>query len=173
MPVLISSLNIPVNDVPMEGALVRGSVEADIFELAPGDAQPLGTLSFEFRAYVFEEILRIEGSVEAQFDLECTRCLEKFPYDHLLSEYSAEIEIENRAIVDLTDRVREDMLLSLPAYPHCDASSDERECPVGDRFTAVPDDSDDQDDSGDEGKPSSSSENDVWSALDSWKQDET
>lgn len=156
----------------MEGALVRGSTESDVFELSPGDTQPLSPLVFDLMAYVFDDILRVEGTVSARFELECTRCLEKFPFDLVIDNYNAEIEIENRGIVDLTDHIREDMLLSLPAYPHCDASSDERECPVGDRFTTVPDEIVDDGSISSEGKPSSSGENDVWSALDTWKQED-
>ena len=156
----------------MEGAVVRGSTEGDIFGLEAGDVQPLGPLEFDLKAYVFDEILRVEGKISAPFELECTRCLEKFPYDQVVDDYSAEVEIENRGRVDLTERIREDMLLSLPAYPHCDASSDDRECPVGDRFTAAPEDRPENDDTNDDGKPSSSGENDVWSALDAWKQDD-
>lgn len=156
----------------MEGALVRGSTEGDIFELTAGDSQPLGPLEYDLKAYVFDEILRVEGTISAQFEVECTRCLEKFPFDLVIDDYNAEVEIENRGIVDLTDRIREDMLLSLPTYPHCDASSDERECSVGDRFTTIPEEIVDDEDSSSEGKPSSSSENDAWSALDTWKQDD-
>ncbi len=156
----------------MEGELVRGSTEGDVFELTPGDAQPLSPIEYDLKAYVFDEILRIEGSISSQFEVECTRCLEKFPFNLVIDDYNAELEIENRGIVDLTERIREDMLLSLPAYPHCDASSDERVCSVGDRFTAVPEEIVDDEDDSSEGKPSSSSENDVWSALDTWKQDD-
>lgn len=151
---------------------MRGSTEGDVFELTPGDAKPLAPIEYDLKAYVFDEILRVEGTVSSQFELECTRCLEKFPFDLVIDDYIAEIEIENRGIVDLTEPIREDMLLSLPAYPHCDAFSDERECPVGDRFTAVPEDFVDDEDNSSEGKPSSSRENDVWSALDTWKQDD-
>jgi len=156
----------------MEGALVRGTTQGDVFELTPGDAQPLGPMEYDLMAYVFDQILRIEGTVSSQFELECTRCLEKFPFDLVIDDYNAEIEIENRGEVDLTERIREDMLLSLPAYPHCDAFSDERECPVGDRFTAVSEELVDNEDDSSESKPSSSGENDVWSALDTWKQDD-
>lgn len=152
--------------------IVRGSTEGDVFELNPGDVQPLSPLKYNIKAYVFDDLLRIEGTISAQFEVECTRCLEKFPFDLIIDNYNAEIEIENRSIVDLTERIREDMLLSLPTYPHCDASSDERECPVGDRFTAVPEEIVDDEDNSSEGKPSSSSGDDVWSALDSWKQDD-
>lgn len=156
----------------MEGALVRGATAGDVFELTPSDAQPLGPIEFNLMAYVFDEILRVEGTLSSQFELECTRCLEKFSFDLVIDNYNTEIEIENRGIVDLTDRIREDILLSLPVYPHCDAFSDERVCPVGNRFTAVPEKIVDDEDSSSEGKPSSSRENDVWSALDTWKQDD-
>ncbi|QQL46311.1 YceD family protein [Sulfuriroseicoccus oceanibius] len=160
------SLNIHLDDIPVAGLHVVGETSEDIFQLADNDARPLGPLHYDLRAYNFEEVVRVEGTLEADFELECTRCLEHFPYHHRIENYSAEVETENRPTIDLTERIREDILLDLPAYPHCDAASDDRECSVGDRFTARPDDIDDAEE--DASDPSSQDGPDVWSALDQW-----
>jgi len=163
------SLIIHLDEIPVAGLQITGETSEDIFQLSDTDARPIGPVHYNLRAYNFQEVVRVEGSLDADFELECTRCLEHFPYHHHIEKYSAEVETENRPTIDLTDRIREDILLDLPAYPHCDAASDDRECSVGDRFTARPDDIDDAEN--DDRDPPSQGAPDVWSALDQWAPD--
>jgi len=37
-----------------------------------------------------------------------------------VEDFATQIELNGRETVDLTDAVREDILLALPPYPHCD-----------------------------------------------------
>ena len=53
-------------------------------------------------------------------ELQCVSCLEKFTYPVRIEDFAMQMELEAEETVDLTPQIREDILLSLPHYPHCD-----------------------------------------------------
>ena len=57
------------------------------------------------------------------------RCLEAFPFEIEVKEFTVHTELAGPELVDLTPFMREDILLNLPAYPHCDREGG-RICPV-------------------------------------------
>ena len=77
----------------------------------------------------------VTGSLDATFSLECGRCLQRFQMKVDLSEYEAEVPIEKETTMDLTDLVREDILLTLPNFPRCENGNvDPRACPAEGNF---------------------------------------
>ena len=59
-------------------------------------------------------------SLAADLELECVRCLTRFPYTVEVPDFAAQVELTTAETVDLTDEIREDILLALPPHPHCD-----------------------------------------------------
>ena len=55
---------------------------------------------------------------------------------HYFDKDIADFDIEETGpVIDLGDRLREDLLLVLPAYPHCDRGDDpNRVCPMAGQF---------------------------------------
>jgi uncharacterized protein len=79
-----------------------------------------GPLEYDLNAYLAANDLVIGGSLVAKVSLKCCRCAEFFgvtledkAFQHVL-ELSQDIES-----VDLTDEIREAMLLLFPPYPVC------------------------------------------------------
>jgi len=60
--------------------------------------------------------------------LRCVRCLEWFQLRIQLDGFATQIELQGKETADLTPYVREDILLALPPYPHCDWD-ETKECP--------------------------------------------
>ena len=69
------------------------------------------------------------GPSLSRLELRCVRCLEAFPFDIEVSDFAVHAELSGPEMVDLTPFMREDILLNLPAYPHCDREGG-RICPV-------------------------------------------
>jgi uncharacterized metal-binding protein YceD (DUF177 family) len=84
-------------------------------------------------------------------------CLEHFRYPLEVADFACQVELTGSETVDLTEPVREDILLALPAHPHCDWNG-EKVC-HGVPFGAKSDGSD----APLAGKP------DAWDALDQLK----
>ncbi len=68
------------------------------------------------------------GELAIDLELQCVRCLEPFVYPLEVTTSPSQMERPTTETVDLTPELREDILLALPAYPHCDWSG-ERVCP--------------------------------------------
>ena len=52
--------------------------------------------------------------------LRCVACLEKFVHEIQVPAFAIHTELRGPETVDLTPFMREDLLLNLPAHPHCD-----------------------------------------------------
>ena len=68
------------------------------------------------------------ANLNVDLELQCVRCLEPFVYPLHVNDIALQIEQPATETVDLTPELREDILLALPAHPHCDWSG-ERVCP--------------------------------------------
>lgn len=142
-------------DIPEEGLHLSGSLQKDIFQLDEKDeAQSAGPTSYDFDVTLSDDIVLIQGQIAAPFTLRCVVCLEIFPFTNRIENYLADFEQEGSGPLELVERLREDLLLNLPTYPHCDEGDDpESVCPMEGQITKP------EPDSG-EPKPS------AWDALD-------
>lgn len=154
-----NTLIVDPRAVPPEGLALAGAVAHDVFELAADDwARPRPPLEYAISVHRSGDLLLIEGSVASRFQLQCARCLEWFDDLIRLEPYQAEVEIEDEtANVDLTVRIREDILLALPGFPRCeDSVLEPRDCPAGEILRQL----------GEQAVPPGERDDDVWGALD-------
>lgn len=135
-----ASLKIDPDNLPDEGIDLVGTLPKAALALDPADkVQPLSDLDYDIHVQRDDAGLMLLGTLDATFELECGRCLERFPMQMTLSDYVGEVEIEgeNKSIIDLTETLRDDILVALPSYPRCeDGNVNERECPAQGRFDA-------------------------------------
>ena len=135
-PVPPGHLVIDLQMLPPEGRHLSGQMQAAIFQLEKGGPRAVSPLLYDLQIVREGDVLVAEGSISADFEMECVRCLEPFVHRISFDDYTAEEEIgENSAMVDLTERLRDDILLALPGHPHCDESElTTRPCPAAGRF---------------------------------------
>jgi uncharacterized protein len=131
--------NVHLNDLPPEGMRFVGELRPAVFvEKDPQSPAPIAVTTFDVQVTLDKDLVIVEGSVESEFELECSRCAEKFPWKLNLNPYVGESEREGRSNLDLTEFLREDILLALPGYPHCEDSSDAtRVCSAVGRFASA------------------------------------
>ncbi len=78
------------------------------------------------------------GRLKAQFSLECGRCLGRFAFGVEIPQWSHLAKPQDDQMIDLTDQVREDILLALPSYPRCEHGNiDQQACPAEGQFEKV------------------------------------
>lgn len=158
--------NVHLNDLPPEGTRFVGELRPAVFrEINPEGPNPSGLTKFDVVVSLDKDLIILEGVVTSEFELECGRCLQKMPWTVNLDPYVSEEPRDGRSNLDLTEFLREDILLALPAYPNCEnPNSSIPRCPAADRFASAS-----------EYVPISESDaaeprNDLWSALDEIKQ---
>ena len=124
-------------EIREEGLAINGEIDSKIFDLPESDSiTPTSPVTYDARAYIIEGDLVVEGEFAADFELECSRCLKKFQFSVKLRGHQLTENLENPTEADLTEAVREDILLALPAYPRCDEGTIPRQCPAEGKFEA-------------------------------------
>lgn len=129
-------MKIPISKIPQDGTLhVEGDLDAAILELDPAEGAPLSPIHCALDVGLSGSGLFAVGSLSVQLRLRCVACLRDFEMDLALGDYALQIERNGAEFVDLTEEIREDILLRLPSHPRCDADGS-RECPA--RFQDAP-----------------------------------
>lgn len=122
-------MKIHLRQIPAEGLHLDGEEDCPIPQLDPEEAQCAGPLRYALDVGISEGALWANGALTQPVELRCVRCLESFPFNIEVNEFAVHTELTGPEVVDLTPFMREDILLNLPAYPHCDREGG-RVCPV-------------------------------------------
>tara|TARA_R110002096_G_scaffold100173_3_gene221949 strand:- start:3260 stop:3742 length:483 start_codon:yes stop_codon:yes gene_type:complete len=125
---------IEIREIPEDGVRLAGQIEEDIFHLDDKDLKLEGPISYDFFVSLVSGTLLVQGSVSTRFQTRCVRCLDPFVQEVSLPDCIFNEPIEGRATIDLTDSIREDILLALPIHPHCEQGSPPKDCPMSGKF---------------------------------------
>ncbi len=150
---------IRFGDLESDQAQLKGELGIDIFQIEKdGDVRSVGPVSCDLQSAISGEHLIIDGQLTTSSQLRCVGCLENFTYLREIDDYHAEIKIENYKLVDLTEHIRDDILLEIPNYPRC--TDGDRSCPIAGPFSYENKGSKPPSDAPEEEQPP-----DIWAAL--------
>jgi uncharacterized metal-binding protein YceD (DUF177 family) len=125
-------MKVHLNQIPVEGLHIEGEDPAKILDLQEPKArpfiQPLSGVRYALDVGLSDGGLFATGEVGVDLELECVSCLTHFRYPLRVPEFACQVELTGAETVDLTEPVREDILLALPPHPHCDWTG-ESVCP--------------------------------------------
>ena len=113
-------MKVHLNQIPSEGLHLEGNEECPIPELETEGIRCLGPLHYNIDVGVSNGALWATGSLSQAVELRCVACLEKFVHEIQVPAFAIHTELHGPETVDLTPFIREDLLLNLPAHPHCD-----------------------------------------------------
>ena len=123
-------MKIHQRQIPDDGLHLEGEESADAYDLPEADGlRPLGPVAYSLDVGMNTDGVWATGELALDLELTCVRCLETFEYPLEVNDIAIEMERPATEIVDLTPLLRDDILLALPAHPHCDWSG-ERVCPA-------------------------------------------
>ncbi len=115
-------MHINLNDLPPEGAIVEGDLQPEILETTDDDpVQCDGPIHYRLRAVVVTDELLVDGTLQAPLRLRCRRCDCQFTgaLGNLAYHYDQSV-VSAPEYVDLTEDIREAIILAFPSYPVCD-----------------------------------------------------
>ena len=122
-------MKIHLRQIPEDGLHLETEESADFLQLRAEDhVRPVGPVRYSLDVGLSGDGLWVTGELWLDLELQCVRCLEPFIYPLHVSDIALQVERPSTETVDLTPELREDILLALPAHPHCDWSG-ERVCP--------------------------------------------
>jgi uncharacterized metal-binding protein YceD (DUF177 family) len=121
-------MKIQVNQIPAIGIALEGKEPDDILELNEPVIRAVDTLSYSLFAQFENDTLVVTGTLSILFELDCVSCLQPFLYPLVVRDFAVQIPAGPSETVDLTEYLREDIVLALPAHPRCDWDGS-RVCP--------------------------------------------
>ena len=129
-----NKLIIDASRVAKEGEEIEGEVYC--VDIDEEFVKPFGGVRYRLKLQVFGTELLVRGHIEQDFDLVCARCGNDFDDTIKVSDFTASFEIDEKdAQVDLTEELRESIILALPTYPVCSET-----CPGIERKDEMPSD---------------------------------
>jgi uncharacterized protein len=129
-----NKLIIDASRVAKEGEEIEGEVFC--VDIDEEFVKPFGGVRYSLKLQVFGTELLVRGHIEQDFDLVCARCGKDFDDTIKVSDFTASFEIDEKdAQVDLTEELRESIILALPTYPVCSET-----CPGIERKDEMPSD---------------------------------
>jgi uncharacterized metal-binding protein YceD (DUF177 family) len=122
-------MKIHLRQIQAEGLHLEGEEDCAIPDLSTESVSCSGPLRYALDAGVSEGALWVTGTLAQPVELKCVRCLEPFHFDIEVPAFSIHQPLTGPEVIDLGPYVREDILLNLPAHPHCDREGG-RACPA-------------------------------------------
>lgn len=120
-------MKIHTLQIPVEGQHFEGEEPSSILDLKEPGAQPLGPIHYALDVGLSGGGLFATGTLAVDLECQCVTCLEPFRYPLRVEDFACQVELGTSETVDLTEPIREDTLLALPAHPHCDWNG-EKDC---------------------------------------------
>ncbi len=112
-----TSLIIDLPTLPEEGKAFSGELDGAIFDLTGGDVRSVGPLAYDLWAQRFESELLLTGAVSAPFEFTCVVTLKPFMKTIHLPQTAVSVEIGNASGLDVTEALREEVLIEFPPPP--------------------------------------------------------
>ena len=162
-------LEIDLAQLPDEGVAMSGELDPKVFGLSEKDAKPQAGLEYDLYVQRFDDELLLRGYLGAPFEFMCVRTNNLFVQTISLEEVAVAVEV-NSGTVDVTEALREEVLINFPSYPRCDEGDDPMECELDERYLALDKSPEDSVSDAPSDEASSTTgqndSNDQWSALD-------
>ena len=111
---------VDVDRLKRDGERFEGALDDSIYALGDEFLVPFAGLRYNLFAQRIGGELLVRGSLEQDFTAACSRCGADFDFTVKVPDYVTSVEIgENVEFADLTDDLRECIILTLPTYPVC------------------------------------------------------
>jgi uncharacterized metal-binding protein YceD (DUF177 family) len=113
-------VKIHLKQISPEGLHLEGEEDCPIPELEADGVRCVGPMRYQLEVGISDGALWANGSLAQPVEVSCVACLEKFTYEIKVPSFAVHTELRGPEVIDLMPFVREDILLNLSAYPHCD-----------------------------------------------------
>jgi len=118
------SIKIEPWRIPEEGLDIEGQVPAEVVALKEDANAPVtGPIDYELHVQCLDHELIVTGQVSTEVQMVCSRCADRVMEMVADQSFFYEQEVPNlHETLDLTDEVRETIILAFPNYPLCQES---------------------------------------------------
>ena len=121
-------MKIKLKDIGEDGLLLEGAASTADFDFPLQDYQQWKEIQYRLYASILGSECLVQGRLSTSLQAPCARCLEPRPLTVEVPEFRISYDISGLESIDLTEQIREDILLGLPLAPRCELDADFR-CP--------------------------------------------
>lgn len=115
-----TELTLDAARISREGEELSGVLDDAVYGFEDEFLKPFGGLRYELGVMLVGSELLVRGRLEQDFEAACSRCGKDFDFTVKVGDFTASFEIgEGAGLVDITQELRESILLELPNYPVC------------------------------------------------------
>ena len=113
-------LLIDVSRLDKDGEDFEDVLNDAVLELTGDLLRPFAGIRYSLFAQQLGRELLVRGTLAQDFDAVCSRCGGDFDFTVTVLDFTVSVEIDDKTeYVDLTDEVRQSIILALPTYPVC------------------------------------------------------
>ena len=113
-------LLIDVARLDPDGEDLSGTLDDAVLDLHDEYVHPFAGIRYALNVRRIGWELLVRGALEQDFDAVCSRCGGDFDFTVKVPDFTASVETDEKTeFVDLTDELRESIILHLPTYPVC------------------------------------------------------
>lgn len=112
---------IDIYEVPKDGRAYEGEEPSDSINTEQGGMVRCTTpLHYDLFAHLVTDTLLVDGSLWVKSELQCSHCAESFEVEVREPVFHFDTELDEKTEqVDLTEDMREAIILRFPSYPVC------------------------------------------------------
>ena len=111
---------IDLNKIKTGGSRLTGEVPSSIIGIDSAEVEFIKPIQYDLNASIVSGSLLVRGRLRTVGLFTCVSCLKKFEREIEAEAFFRRKEIVNRGgTIDLTEEVREDIILALPVKPLC------------------------------------------------------
>ena len=116
------ALTIDVARLDRDGEEVEGVLDDAVLDLHDEYLRPFAGIRYRLSVQLAGRELLARGKLGQDFESVCSRCGADFDFTVTVPDFLASFETDEKTeIVDLTDELRQSIILALPTYPVCRA----------------------------------------------------
>ena len=113
-------MKIQVDRIPSDGIRFNLEDPIEAYDMAYLDFVFKDPISISVGAQVVSGNLVVSGKLSTKIQMTCSRCLKVFSRDWEDASYHFDCQVTGpNEIIDLTDHIREDIIVGLPLKPLC------------------------------------------------------
>ena len=115
------ALVIDVARLDRDGEEIEGVLDDAVLDLNDEFLRPFAGIRYRLFVQLAGRELIARGALEQDFEAVCSRCGADFDFTVTVPDFTVSVETKKTEIVDLTDELRQSIILALPTYPVCRA----------------------------------------------------
>lgn len=113
-------MKIDPRQIPEEGLELTGSLPLTDYDIPIGEIRGWNVIHYRFQARKVGPEVTITGTLSANFETPCARCLDFIPWELKINDFCQVLAAPDEALLDLTPLIREDIILALPLAARCE-----------------------------------------------------